>query len=257
MHDEYASLAPMYDTYARDPGMQAFYAEWVASLQHAIRRYHPRPRVLVDLACGTGNSTIPWLKEPGWTVVGVDRSESLLRLARRKSPRVHWHRQDMRELDLPLTADLVTCHFDALNHVLDPRDLQRVFRNVGRLLKGGGLFQFDVNTVEMLEWVARHEKLFRVGPHYFIGSNEYDRRRRLATFHQLWFVARGRLYERREVTVHERGYPAPALRAMLRKAGLRVVSVRVQRRLEGQPARLLFIARKPVSRRTAARRHTA
>jgi len=43
-----------------------------------------------------------------------------------------------------------------------------------------------------------------VGSHYFIGYNEYDRRRRLATFHQLWFVARGRLYECREVTVHER-----------------------------------------------------
>lgn len=253
MHDEYASLAPMYDTYARDPGMQAFYAEWVASLERAISRYHLRPGVLVDLACGTGNSTLAWLKHPDWTIVGVDRSESLLRLARRKSARVRWHRQDMRELDLPLTADLVTCHFDALNHVLDARSLQRVFRNVGRLLNDGGLFQFDMNTVEMLEWVARHEKLFRVGPHYFMGYNEYDRRR-LATFHQLWFVARGRLYERREVTVHERGYPAPAIRAMLRKAGLLVVSVRVQRRLGGQPARLLFIARKPRSRRAAVRR---
>jgi predicted TPR repeat methyltransferase len=64
--------------------------------------------------------------------------------------------------------------------VLDRRDLQRVFRNVKRLLNDGGLFQFDMNTVEMLEWVARHEKLFRLGPHFFIGSNEYDRRRRMS-----------------------------------------------------------------------------
>ena len=242
--DPYARLASVYDLMAGDPGIQAFYYEWVDSLLAAIDRHGVRVRTLVDVACGTGNSTLPWLKQHGWTVVGVDRSEAMLREARRKSKRVRWHCQELTALRLPYRADVVTCHFDALNHVLDARGLRRVFASVARLLEDGGLFQFDVNTPAALEWLGRHEKFFRVGPHCFSAFNEYDRARRIATFHQMWFVKRGRLFERREVIVQERGYPRATLRRMLVAAGFRVESVTTQRKVGGKPSRLLVVARK-------------
>jgi ubiquinone/menaquinone biosynthesis C-methylase UbiE len=89
---------------------------------------------MVDLACGTGNTTIPLTRRRGWTVIGVDRSEAMLREARKKSRRVRWYRQDLRKLDLKERADVVTCHFDALSHILVPQDLQRVFFNAARIL---------------------------------------------------------------------------------------------------------------------------
>ncbi|HSK08222.1 MAG TPA: hypothetical protein VK911_01500, partial [Vicinamibacterales bacterium] len=103
---------------------------------------------------------------------------------------------------------------------------------------------FDVNTPAMLEWLGRHEKLFRVDGHYFAAFNEYDRARQVATFHQMWFVKRGRFFDRHEVVVQERGYPTETLTRMLRKAGLRLRSTRTQRRVEGKPSRLLFVAQK-------------
>jgi SAM-dependent methyltransferase len=243
MTDPYERLSDLYDAMASDPGLQAFYYEWADALEAAVKRYRVRGRVLVDIACGTGNTALPWV-EKGWTVVGVDRSEAMLREARKKSSRVRWYRQELTELNIEERADVVTCHFDSLNHVLDARGLQKIFVNVGGVLTQGGVFQFDLSTDRLLRWLATSEKLFRVGDSYFTACNEYDRRRRVATFHQLWFVKKGRLYERREITLQERAYETADVRRMLLRAGMRLLSARVQRRLKGKPARIVYLARK-------------
>jgi ubiquinone/menaquinone biosynthesis C-methylase UbiE len=245
VRDSYRELAPLYDVMAADPGIQAFYAEFQASIREAAKAHRIRPRVVIDLACGTGNTTVPWLAGPARTVIGVDRSEAMLRVARRKSARVRWVRQDLERLRLDVRADVATCHFDALNHVLDADGLQRVFANVARVLRAGGLFQFDLNTRFMLEWLSTSEKLFRVGPHVFMASNEFDAKAGIATFHQLWFVKQGRLFRKIEVSVRERAFDDADLRRMLGAAGLRLERVTVQRRQKGRPIRKVYLAVKP------------
>jgi ubiquinone/menaquinone biosynthesis C-methylase UbiE len=197
----------------------------------------------LDLACGTGNSTMPWARQRGLRVVGVDRSEAMLRVARKKSSAVRWYRQDLKALRIAERADVVTCHFDALNHVLREADLQRVFDNVARILVDGGLFQFDLNTRHMLRWLGGRQKLLRAGPHWYMADNAFDRSTGVATFRQVWFVAQGPLYRRVEIAVQERAYDDRDLRRMLRRAGMRLVHVRVQRTVAGRPGRKLYLAR--------------
>jgi SAM-dependent methyltransferase len=242
--DPYANLAVLYDSLAAEDSLQVFYREWRDSLLAAIQKYKVAVHVLVDLACGTGNTTIPWTGQPGWKVVGVDRSAPMLRVAKRKSQRVRWYRQDLTKLDLEETADVVTCHFDALNHLLSARDLQRTFRRVAKTLNEGGLFQFDLNTGYFLQWLKVHEKLFRVGPNCFMAYHEYDSRRQVATFHQLWFLKKGRLYEKREITVQERAFSTSEIRQMLEKAGLQLLKHEIQREMEGKPIRIIYLARR-------------
>jgi SAM-dependent methyltransferase len=181
-------------------------------------------------------------------VVGVDKSAAMLREARKKSDRVRWVRQDLRSLRLPLTADAVTCHFDALNHLLERRDLETVFGRVARLLREGGLFVFDLNTVHMLRWLNGREKMFHAGCDVFMASNAFDERAGIATFRQAWFLRRGRSYTRRDIEVRERAYADADLRVMLRQAGLRLAKASVQRALGGKPARKLYVAVKSGSR---------
>ena len=245
VRDPYRDLAPLYDLMVADPGIQVFYAEFQASLREAAKAHHVRPRVIVDLACGTGNTTVPWVAGPARTVLGVDQSEAMLRVARCKSTRVRWVRQDVERLRLDVRADVVTCHFDALNHVLEADGLQRVFVNVARVLRPGGLFQFDLNTRFMLQWLGTSEKLFRVGPNAFTAYNEFNAASGIATFRQLWFVKQGRLFRKVEVSVRERAYEEAEVRRMLRKAGLRLERVSVQRRLKGRPVRKLYLVVKP------------
>ena len=245
MRDPYRELAPLYDLMVVDPGIQALYAEWRRMASAAAAAHGIRPRVIVDLACGTGNTAIPWAARRGRTVIGVDVSEAMLRVARRKSTRVRWVRQNLTALRLGVQADVATCQFDALNHLLDGRDLQQVFRGVSRILRPGGLFQFDLNTRFVLQWLGTSEKLFRAGPHCFMAYNAFDARSGVATFNQLWFVKRGRFYRKVLVSVRTRSYEDAELRRMLRDAGLRLERVSVQRRLKGRPIRKVYLAVKP------------
>jgi SAM-dependent methyltransferase len=178
-------------------------------------------------------------------VIGVDRSEAMLNVARRKSARVRWVRQELERLRLDVRADVVTCHFDALNHVLEVDGLQRVFVNVSRILRPGGLFQFDLNTRFMLEWLSASEKLFRLGPHAFMAHNEFDATSGIATFHQLWFVKQGRLFRKIEVSVRERAFDDAEIRNTLRSAGLRLERLTVQGRLKSRAIRNVYLAVKP------------
>jgi len=244
VRDQYANFADLYDAEMKASDIRVLYREWSEALLDAVTKHGVRVRVLVDLACGTGNTAIPWARRHGWTVVGVDRSAAMLRQARQKSQRVRWYWQDLRALDLEERADVVTCHFDALNHFLARRDLQRIFVNVARILNDGGLFLFDLNTDHMHRWLSGSEKLFRVGPHYFLAYNEYDRKTTIATFHQLWFVRDGQVFRKREVKVHARAYPTADIRRMLRAAGLSLLEHTVQRKLEGKPSRVLYLAQK-------------
>lgn len=242
--DPYANLADLFDSQCRDGEIRAFYSGWRNHLLEAIRQYNVPVRVLADLACGTGNSTVPWTKRKGWTVIGVDRSRSMLRQARIKSKRVRWICQDLKNLHLTEKADVATCHFDAMNHILNARDLQAVFIRIAHILNKGGLFQFDLNTDFWFRWLHVHEKLFRIGRNYMVASNEYDAEKRIVTFRQLWFVRQGRTYKKREVCVQEAAYSRSEIRGMLQKAGLTPLKISVNRKLEGKPIRLLYLVRK-------------
>ncbi len=242
MRDQYAALAPLYDGMARDPGIQALYTRWREALLETAHARGLDIRVLVDLACGTGNSTIPWTRRRHWTVIGVDRSAAMLAAARRKPSRVRWSRQDLTRLRLRERADAVTCQFDALNHILDAGDLERVFRNTAAILRPGGLFQFDLNTIAWLRWLHDRDKFFRVGRHVFTAVNTFDKASGVATFRQVWFVRTGRSYQRRDVAVRERAYTDGFLRAALRRAGFRVLSIAPQVTIDGQVMRKLYQA---------------
>ena len=88
------------------------------------------------------------------------------------------------------------------------------------------------------------EKLVRAGSHWFTATNSYDQKTGLATFNQHWFIKRGRLFERRLVTVKTRAFSDAAIRPMLRAAGLPLFRVDTQVRIDGKPMRKLYLAQK-------------
>jgi len=128
--------ARVYDSvYADRP-----YKEEVDRLVKIFRRFGVRH--VLDLGCGTGTHAA-MLAELGYHVVGVDASPFMLSVARRKSKRVRWVRQDMRELDLGEVFDAAVALFTVFGY-LDPRELREVLGRVGQHLRWGGLLCFDV-----------------------------------------------------------------------------------------------------------------
>jgi SAM-dependent methyltransferase len=71
-------------------------------------------RSLLDVGCGTGRH-LEHLRRH-YDVQGLDISDALLDLARRRLPGVSLHRADLRAFDLGRQFDVVTCLFSAIGY---------------------------------------------------------------------------------------------------------------------------------------------
>jgi len=94
----YDVFAPFYDA------VQGERAEHAAYLRSLIEKHRPGAKTVLELACGTG-SILKQLR-PHYHVVGVDRSEPMLEVARRKVAGVRVLRADMTQDDNLLVLDV-------------------------------------------------------------------------------------------------------------------------------------------------------
>jgi len=97
----------------------------------------------LDLACGTG-ILCEVLADAGIRAAGMDFSEGMIEIARKSRPEIEYDVADMITYRPDRQFDLVTCTGDALNHIIDPENVRRIFENVHAYLKSGGYFIFDI-----------------------------------------------------------------------------------------------------------------
>jgi SAM-dependent methyltransferase len=181
-----------------------------------------RTSVGCDLACGTG-TTAAELARRGIRMYAMDASPAMCRLARRKAREagvsVRVLHADMRSFRLPEAVDLVTCEFDAVNHVPRKADIDRVARAVAWALRPGGWFFFDVNNRVAFEkvWTGtwRHELPGVV----LVMHGGYDRRRKKGWTNAEWFIRKGGVWRRTLERVEEVAWTAKEIRQSLRCAG--------------------------------------
>jgi SAM-dependent methyltransferase len=140
----YRRFAEVYDALLGDrsfPEMRLTF-EWIRN------RYAVRFASAADIGCGTG-TFVDYLcrlgADPVW---GVDLSPQMLEVAAVKNlgNRATFLLQDMRQLRLPQTVDLVTCQFEALNYLTTTDDVHLALGSFGRALTPGGWAIFDVTT---------------------------------------------------------------------------------------------------------------
>lgn len=91
----------------------------------------------LDVACGTGRH-LEFLRR-NYSVMGVDVSPEMLRVARQRLPEVRLVRADMRTFRLGRSFDVVSCLFGAVGHLRTEHDLGVTFANFARHLNPGGV----------------------------------------------------------------------------------------------------------------------
>ncbi len=96
---EYDSFSLHYDTLmgGRD--------ECVADVRKLLRKYAPKARTILELGCGTG-SVLKHLSR-NYDVAGVDLSEAMLKVARRKLPKVWLKQQNITKLKVDRRFDVI------------------------------------------------------------------------------------------------------------------------------------------------------
>lgn len=194
--------------------------------RHLLADIVRRADTACDLACGTGTTAVE-LARRGIRMYGVDASLAMCRLARRKARqkgvRLRVLHGDMRSFRLPEAVDLVTCEFDAVNHVPRKSDLDRMARAVARALRPGGWFFFDVNNQVAFEkaWAGT----WRLGLRgvVLVMHGGYDRRRRKGWSKAEWFIRKGKNWQRTVERVEQVAWTTAEIRQSLRRAGFSTV----------------------------------
>jgi SAM-dependent methyltransferase len=146
LEDPYAVLADAYSLLTA--GYQ--HDVWVANLLDAVAAAGLPVATVLDVACGTGNSTEP-LVSRGLRVVASDRSQPMLTGAReRLGPDVPLIRAELGDMPALGAFDLVTCLDDALNHLLTNAELDSALAGMLANTRAGGGVLFDLNTLPTL-----------------------------------------------------------------------------------------------------------
>ena len=108
-----------------------------------LERSGIQPKTAMDLACGTG-ILCGILDKAGIEASGMDFSSGMIEIARRNTPHIHYDVADMITYRPQRQFDLVTCTGDAVNHISDLSNVEKIFQNVYSYLTPGGYFVFDL-----------------------------------------------------------------------------------------------------------------
>jgi len=145
--DQYKNFSKVYDIFS------ANYDWCFEFIEEAIRDYVDNPRSLLELACGTGNVLKHFADK--YEVSGLDISSSMLEKARKKIPDVPLFQKNIADFSLDRKYDVVLCMYDSINHVLEYENWVRTFRCAANHLNPGGIFLFDMNTLERLDRLSQ------------------------------------------------------------------------------------------------------
>ncbi len=262
MYDGYHAIASAYDRFNADVDYEA----WACFVEAAFDRFLPaRPRIVLDLACGTGRMTFP-LADRGYDMIGIDGSSDMLAEAYEKNterrdrlfeeicarrgidpdgedtddalaelaatPAPLFLEQDMRSFELYGTVDATVSCLDSLNYLCGDGDLDACLACIHLYLAPGGLLIFDVNSPYKFEHIYGQnayilEDETPEGQSVFCGwQNEFDPATRLCRFYlSLFSEDTDGRYVRSDEEQCERCYSEEELRRALHTAGFELCGI--------------------------------
>jgi SAM-dependent methyltransferase len=232
--------------FIHDVGYGEFARKAAPGILDIFSRAGIRDGMVVDLGCGSGL----WAEQlvgRGYDVLGIDISEAMIQLARRRAPRAEFRVASLFQADIPpcravtSLGECISYLFDTSN---DDRKLRQLCRRVYKALAPGGVFVFDVMESGARGRASAAKTFSEGGGWVTLVERHEDRERRTLTRRITTFREAGGLYRRADETHRVRLYDASAVAAELRRAGFRV---RVTRRYGDYAllkARVAFIARK-------------
>lgn len=205
-------FAPRYDG-------EAFTGHTDAEVRFLIEHLRvPADAGILDVGCGTGRHAVG-LALAGYRVTGVDLSDGMLELARRRaseaSVQIEWVRANAASFSRDSAFDAAVCLCEGAVCLLgagdDPfeRDMT-ILANVFRSLRRGG--RFVVNVLNGCRMIRAHDEAD-------VEAGRFDP----LTLTEATDVTG--LVEQPLTGMRERGYTPPEIRRMLISAGFRVIGV--------------------------------
>lgn len=231
--------------FIHDVGHADFALKSAPGILDILRRNEVRDGLVVDLGCGSG-LWAEQLVKARYKVVGIDISEAMIRIARKRAPEAEFRIESLFKAAIP-PCRAVTSISECFNYLFDPdndsRTFTQIFRRVYRALAPGGLFVFDIGEPGQVK-PGVTAKGFTEGEGWTVMVEKREEKniltRRIISFRRV-----GDHY-RRETELHrQRLYKSVDVAKELRRAGFRVRTIRSYGLYPLPKAHAAFIARKP------------
>ena len=114
---------------------------------------------ILEIGCGTGEIS-KRLTQYGYEVSGIDNSESMLSVAKKKYNYLSLEKKDMRSLEIENEYDGIVCGFGALNDLENLAELERLWEFFEFGIGDENLFGISVShnrgTKNLFEWIYQH-----------------------------------------------------------------------------------------------------
>jgi ubiquinone/menaquinone biosynthesis C-methylase UbiE len=236
-HEGWDDYADYYDWENAQTVGRRDIAFWSAFAQGAPARRAGGRAPILELGCGTGRVAIPVAKT-GATVIGIDRSDSMLTRGRtrvrraRMGKRVKLIRGDIRHLPFPdKSFPLVMAPYGILQSLLDEKVLTATLKEVARVLAPNGTFGLEL-VADLPAWEEYSKRTSMRGkrgpngkPIALIESVKQDRKNHITRFEQEFVEGRGKSATRTSFTLAFRTVSVPQMVQRLEKAGMEVSAV--------------------------------
>lgn len=225
--NQYNDFAFIYDELMNDVD----YGKWVDYIEEIIKRKNTKVQNILELACGTGNLTIPLTKK-GYDIAGIDISFEMLNVAREKAQKDDVElvllQQDIGELEFDVeNLDCVLCGCDGFNYLTYDDEMENCFSKVYELLREDGLFIFDISSFFKLSTTLGNniygENRDNIS---YMWQNYFDEEENLVDMELAFFVKdENGKYDKFTETHKQRAYTEREIKTFLKFAGFTDIEV--------------------------------
>lgn len=218
---QYGEFAHIYDKLMR---CDVDYEKIADFIENIFIINDKNPELICDLACGTGNITVP-LARRGYDMIGVDISEDMLGVAREKNSDILFLNQDIAKLDLYGTCDAFLCMIDGLNYVIEPKKIEYLFKRIKTcFINPDGIFIFDISSKHKLKNVIGDNTFVHDSRDvFYVWENKYNEKLGISKMYLNFFKKNQSGYSRFYEEHMQRAHSVEGIKNALIKAGFKAV----------------------------------
>lgn len=244
--NSYSDFAYVYDALMK---RDVDYEKWTDYIENLFDIYGVNPELVCDVACGTGNITIPMARR-GYDMTGIDISEDMLNVAREKAEGLDilFLNQSMAKIDLYGTMGAFLCMIDGINYCISHKSLLQFFAKIKTcFMDEDAPFIFDISSEYKLKKVVGSNTFVHAGKDiFYTWQNRYIESKKLSDMFLTFFVKEGDTYRRFEERHLQRAWSVEELTYLLKKAGFETVDVYGEmsyKKPKKNEERIVFVAR--------------
>ncbi|GBU11203.1 SAM-dependent methyltransferase [Erysipelotrichaceae bacterium] len=218
----YKEFATIYDSFSD----QLFYQQWF----DFIKPYLKQDMQILDLGCGSG-TLLTFFKNETVELSGLDLSEDMLVAAAEKFTKslqkVELYHENMVNFHAGTQIyDMILSTCDSINYISSYTDFEKLFKNIGQMLKSGGYFLFDMHSDYTFEKRFNDWSYADADDTTSVLWNTFTEDG-FAFEHELTFYCKGEmgLYERFDEIHQQYFYKHAYVEQQLKKNGLKIVEM--------------------------------